>query len=34
MHGYDDCKGFWDRELNWHEGKFNPYGWMVDLMVT
>lgn len=34
MHGYDNCTGFWDRELNWHEGKFNPYGWMVDLMVT
>jgi glutathione synthase/RimK-type ligase-like ATP-grasp enzyme len=34
MHGYDDCKGYWDKELNWYEGKFNPYGWMVDLMVT
>lgn len=34
MHGYDNCTGFWDRDLNWHEGKFNPYGWMVDLIVT
>lgn len=34
MHGYDNCTGFWDRELNWHEGRFNPYGWMVDLMAT
>ena len=30
MHGYDNCKGFWDIEMNWHEGKFNPYGWMVE----
>ena len=27
---YDDCTGYWDSKLNWHEGKFNPYGWMVD----
>lgn len=32
--GYDDCPGFWDRSLHWHEGKFNPYGWMVDLMLS
>ncbi|MDD2674382.1 MAG: hypothetical protein PHF81_05830 [Flavobacterium sp.] len=31
--GYDDCPGYWDENLNWHEGKFNPYGWMVDLMI-
>jgi glutathione synthase/RimK-type ligase-like ATP-grasp enzyme len=28
--GYDPCPGYWDKEMNWHEGKFNPYGWMVD----
>jgi glutathione synthase/RimK-type ligase-like ATP-grasp enzyme len=28
--GYDDCPGYWDENLNWHEGRFNPYGWMVD----
>ena len=22
--------GYWDRDLVWHEGRFNPYGWMVD----
>lgn len=32
--GYDACPGFWDRELNWHDGKFNPYGWMVDLVLS
>lgn len=31
--GYDACTGYWDKNINWHEGKFNPYGWMVeDLM--
>lgn len=32
--GYVDCPGYWDVNLNWHEGKFNPYGWMVDLVVN
>lgn len=31
--GYDDCPGYWDEQLNWHEGNFNPYGWMVDLIL-
>ncbi len=31
--GYDACPGYWDSQLRWHEGKFNPYGWMVDLLV-
>ena len=30
--GYDSCPGYWDKDLNWHEGPFDPYGWMVDLM--
>lgn len=30
---YDDCEGFWDENLNWHEGKFNPFGWMVENLV-
>ena len=35
--GYDPQQfdfGYWDRQLKWHEGKFNPYGWMVDLVVN
>jgi len=32
-YGYDDCPGYWDREMIWHEGKFNPYGWMVDDLI-
>jgi len=30
--GYDLCPGYWDKDLNWHEGKFNPYGWMVEII--
>ncbi len=32
--GYDDCPGYWDRSLQWHNGKFNPYGWMVDWVLS
>lgn len=28
--GYDDCPGYWDEHLKWHEGKFNPQGWMIE----
>jgi glutathione synthase/RimK-type ligase-like ATP-grasp enzyme len=28
--GYDRCPGYWDRKIHWHEGPFDPYGWMVD----
>jgi glutathione synthase/RimK-type ligase-like ATP-grasp enzyme len=28
--GYDPCPGYWDIDLNWHEGQFDPYGWMVE----
>ncbi len=31
--GYDDCPGFWDRSLKWHDGPFNPYGWMVESIL-
>lgn len=31
--GYDECPGYWDEGLNWQQGKFNPYGWMVDQMI-
>ncbi|MBN1414290.1 MAG: hypothetical protein JW973_04255 [Bacteroidales bacterium] len=33
MEGYDPCVGYWDRDMKWHEGKFNPYGWMVEDLV-
>lgn len=28
--GYDPCTGYWDRNLNWTSGPFDPQGWMVD----
>lgn len=33
MGGYDLCAGYWDKDLNWFEGKFNPYGWMVENLI-
>lgn len=33
VEAYDDCAGFWDKDLTWNEGKFNPYGWMVEDVV-
>jgi glutathione synthase/RimK-type ligase-like ATP-grasp enzyme len=32
--GYEPCPGYWDKELNWHEGKFDPYGWMVENLLN
>ena len=31
--GYDRCPGYWDRSLRWLEGPFDPYGWMVEMVV-
>ncbi len=31
--GYDPCLGYWDKDLNWHKGAFNPYGWMIDGVI-
>ena len=30
---YNACEGYYDSSLVWHAGKFDPYGWMVDLML-
>ncbi|MBB3185986.1 ATP-grasp domain-containing protein [Microbacter margulisiae] len=30
IEGYDPCTGYWTSDMAWHEGKFNPYGWMVE----
>lgn len=32
--GYDKCMGYWDTDLNWYEGEFNPYGWMVEHVLN
>lgn len=34
MMGYNDCPGYWDDKINWHEGEFNPYGWMVENLLS
>lgn len=31
--GYDECPGYWDKEMNWHKGSFNPYGWMIEGVI-
>jgi glutathione synthase/RimK-type ligase-like ATP-grasp enzyme len=31
--GYDPCPGYWDEQLNWHEGAFDPYGWMIENLI-
>lgn len=30
---YDPCTGYWDRNLNWHEGSFDPCVWMVENLI-
>lgn len=30
----EGCIGYWDRDLSWHEGEFNPYGWMVETVLN
>lgn len=33
VEGISNAPGYWDSTLNWHEGKFNPQGWMVEELV-
>src|SRR5699024_7887131 len=32
--GISKAPGYWDSELNWHEGKFNPQEWIVEDLVN
>lgn len=32
--GYKPCPGYYDKNLHWHECSFNPYGWMVEMLLT
>lgn len=34
IEGYDPCVGYWNRKMEWHEGKFDPYGWMVEDIIN
>jgi glutathione synthase/RimK-type ligase-like ATP-grasp enzyme len=30
---YKKCEGYWDDQMNWYAGEFNPYGWMVEVLI-
>jgi len=30
---YDRCPGYWDQDMYWYDGEFDPYGWMVEMMM-
>ncbi len=30
---YNQCSGYWDSSLKWHEGRFNPQEWMVQNLL-
>lgn len=32
-HAYDDCPGYWDSSLVWHEGVFCPQDWMLENLL-
>jgi glutathione synthase/RimK-type ligase-like ATP-grasp enzyme len=32
--GYVACPGYWHNNLTYYAGKFNPYGWMVDQVIS
>lgn len=31
---YDKCEGYWDDELNWNPGKFNPQYWIIENLIN
>ena len=31
--GYVSCPGYWKKNLEWTEGTFDPYGWMVESLI-
>lgn len=32
--GYDDCVGYWDKDLIFYEGKFDSTNWMIDTVIN
>lgn len=32
--GISNVPGYWDKEFNWYEGKFNSQDWMVDQVIN
>lgn len=33
VEAYDQCEGYWDGELHWNAGKFNPQKWMAEDLI-
>lgn len=33
VEAYDPCPGYWDADLNWHEGSFVPQEWMIEALL-
>lgn len=33
INAYDDCLGYWDKDLNWHEEPFNPQEWIIESLI-
>lgn len=31
---YFNCPGYWDEQLNWHDGSFNSAHWIVDIYLS
>ena len=31
---YDKCSGYWDSEMNWFEGRFKPYRWIINNLIS
>tara|TARA_B100000965_G_scaffold243280_1_gene204162 strand:+ start:432 stop:1382 length:951 start_codon:yes stop_codon:yes gene_type:complete len=34
MLAYDNCPGYWDKNLKWHQGAFNPQEWMIESILS
>ena len=34
VHPYDNCQGYWDENLNFYEGEFNPQYWHMENIIS
>ena len=33
IEAYDPCEGYWDEDLNWFSGQFNPQEWIIENLI-
>lgn len=33
VNAYNECQGYWDKDLKWYAGNFNPQEWMVEDLI-